>query len=73
MLNVIDFGMDAQQAVSAPRSRRPARFCIPQGVHLKQMAAIFVKNASHPEWHHMSAAQGLVHALGEVFPCGARQ
>lgn len=49
---------------------RDYKFCIPEGVSLAQVYAVFREyGRAHPEKHHWPRSWGLTAALHEAFPC----
>ena len=64
------FLMGADQATSLFAHNA---YCLEQGVDFKEIRLIALKYLNaHPEQLHRPAAESLVKALGEAFPCPAR-
>jgi Rap1a immunity proteins len=60
--------VDAEDDVAEGAAAK--RFCVPKGVTVEQLSAIFVKYAgAHPDQQYASAARLARMALSERYPC----
>jgi hypothetical protein len=58
--------VDAEDEIAAAAKQ----FCVPKGVAVEQLSAIFVKYASaHPDQEYVPAARLARLSLGEKYPC----
>jgi len=62
--------VDAEDETTATDGAAGKRFCVPKGVAVEQLSAIFVKYAgAHPDQQYASAARLARLALSERYPC----